>query len=122
MSTRTYGYRTRRELPAMPGKPKVCNRCQLWFLAQPRERACDLCLTNAERTARANRRGSESDSKALKSRTLAAIPLALVGLTNVQVSDTGECPWTRPYRRTHYPELAAIHNRYVEEGRLGCRH
>jgi hypothetical protein len=117
---KTYGYRTKRSLPAMDGKPKVCNRCELWFLAGPRERACDGCATNTERTARALRRRAESDSKALESATLTALPLVLVGLENVLVSAPVGCPWTRPYRRQRYPGLAYAHSRAVREGRQGC--
>src|ERR1700691_1189014 len=110
MAVKTWGFRTRRELPAASGNPKVCVRCDHWFLAGPRERACFDCLTNGERARRAVARGSESDSKGLENRTVAATPLALIGLKLTQVSDPGGCPWTRAYRRTHYPELAAIHN------------
>jgi hypothetical protein len=51
----TYGYKTKRALPAAEGKPKVCTRCDLWFLAGPRERTCFGCLPASQRTLRAVR-------------------------------------------------------------------
>jgi len=50
---RTHSYATKRGLPAREGNPKVCNRCELWFLAGPRQRVCEACHTNQERTLHA---------------------------------------------------------------------
>jgi hypothetical protein len=57
--TTTYGYKTKRGLPARPGNAKVCTRCDRWFLAAPFERVCFGCLRPAERTLRALKRPAE---------------------------------------------------------------
>ena len=107
MSADTYGYRTKRLLPAAPGKPKVCTRCTLWFLAGPRERACEGCLTYGERTRRAARRGPQSDSKALETEPIVTIRRHMV------------CPLERSQTRMD-PFLRLAHKRAIESGMQAC--
>lgn len=52
-ASKTYGFARKAELPKAEGNAKVCNRCDLWFLAAPRERVCTACLRPSERAARA---------------------------------------------------------------------
>jgi hypothetical protein len=63
---RTYGYRTKRALPAAPGNAKVCTRCDLWFLAAPRERTCFGCLPRGKRTLRATQGATTGNAVAGK--------------------------------------------------------
>lgn len=46
---RRHGYRHKRDLPAIPGSPKLCPKCDLFFVALPRERMCGGCRTPAQK-------------------------------------------------------------------------
>ena len=73
----TFGYQTKRDLPAREGSAKLCVRCHLWFLAGPYGRVCDGCKTNFERT-KAITRGA---SKLLENAQVSGIVSEALGVT-----------------------------------------
>ena len=101
--TKTYGYRTKRQLPADEGKPKVCTRCDLWFLAGFRERVCQGCQTPSERAKRAAQATTLTTPVKPENPQVRLCPLG--------------CRSTRKD-----PVLIGIHRRLVIEGLQGCYH
>ena len=60
-------YDRKRQVPSEPGTtPKPCTRCQRWFPAKGHQRACEGCLSPAERSRRSSRYGSTKDARSVQ--------------------------------------------------------
>ena len=81
MSDKTWGFKTKRSLPALPGRPAVCKKCDLWFLAGPRERTCTGCLPRFLRAKRATHPVTPGSPRSAVKAKVDTLKSSVLGLT-----------------------------------------
>jgi len=111
---RTYGYARKRELPARPGTARVCRRCQMWFLAGPRETVCWPCLPNWQRAKRAAKPATLGrDVELVTTQVSAAEISALTAIRERAIAEGRQLHTPAPERapRGDYSEVLGLHFR-----------
>jgi hypothetical protein len=84
---KSYGFELKKDLPAIPGKPKVCPKCDKWFMQQPRERICVGCRPKKLQAKMQHRRKVKSPGTTTRGRSVKSPNVQVRGRQNKRFED-----------------------------------